>query len=195
MDETNFTKPKLYPTNRDLSKTWFVAFRFTNPDTGERKQFQFRSNLNEHTNAKERLTAGKLLVSSLYDMLVSGWNPFSNELEKVEEEAPVGLAEQLEQLLLLRKSVWTDRTFESYTDHRIQFTKWLTLKRYDKLLPKFFTEERAQAYMDYCIGVKKYSSKSHNTRLGALQSFFNQMQKRKLIDKSPFEAIKRLSEV
>jgi integrase len=194
-NEKIYTQPKLYPTSRSLKKTWLVEFRYLNPTTGKLQTKQFRDNLNELKTVKERLARGKVLCQSYADLLADGWNPFSNEIDNTEEKMPLSLAEQLEQLLLLKKSVWTARTLRSYTDHCKQFTKWLTKKKYDKLLPKFFTQDRAQAYMDYCITALRYSGKSYNTRLGALRSFFNSLVKRKIVERNPFTEIDRLPEV
>ncbi|MUP36752.1 hypothetical protein [Labilibaculum euxinus] len=48
--KNTYSEPKLFPTDRNINikKSWFVAFRFTDPNTGDRKQFQFRGDISYH---------------------------------------------------------------------------------------------------------------------------------------------------
>ena len=194
-NQKNYTEPKLYPLNRDLKKTWWVEFRYFNPETGKMQAKQFRDNLNELPTVRERIARGKVLIQSYKDLLVEGWNPFSNEIQAVNPESFLPLDELLEHILAIKRCIWTAKTWTTYSDHRKQFTKWLVSKSYHKLLPRFFDSYKAQEYMDYCLSERKYSGRTYNGRLSTLGTFFAEIKGRKLISENPFDGIKQLPEV
>lgn len=190
-----YTQPKLYPTDRALKKTWWVEFRYLNPHTGKMQPKQFRDNLNELPTVKERLARAKILIRSYTDLLAEGWNPFSNNLENEREVEVRQLADELTHIIEVKRAACTKRTYQTYTDHRVQFAKWLKSNYYDRLLPKFFDGRKALTYADHCLKDRKYTGKTFNGHIGALRSFFNEMLARDIISKNPFNGIKKLPEV
>ena len=68
--------PRLYDYAGDLSKAWYIQFRMTCPETGERKPFQARFDINYYTTRAERYEQGKLGVKVIQQALKDGWNPF-----------------------------------------------------------------------------------------------------------------------
>lgn len=195
MTNKRYTEPKVYPKSRDPQKAWFVAFRFFNPATGKMQEFQYRDNINSFDNITERLRRAKIVAKSLSELLKDGWNPFEKIIE-AEEEKPIikPLLESIDDLLVVVRAGLTKKSWITYRDMRNQFAKWLISKRYDKIMPDMFSEQKARAYLDYCLVEKKYSGKSHNAHLGFLKSIFTKLLDRSIVKVNPFAKFKELPE-
>lgn len=77
----NYSTPKIYTANGDLSKRWFVYFSFRNPETGKLKRVTpIYGAASNHMNKEARLTILVNYRKSLIEYLKQGYNPFeSNE--------------------------------------------------------------------------------------------------------------------
>jgi len=82
----NYTDLKLLPADRDLMKTWFVAFRFTDPKTGQQKQFQFRGNLNRIKKKTERIEKVCRHIAAFFVFLPPGSKNIFPPFEKGSEQ-------------------------------------------------------------------------------------------------------------
>jgi integrase len=189
MAKKNYSTPKLYPSNRDMDKIWFVSFRFFNPDTGKYKQFQYRGNLQNILSRAERIQEGKSMAQAYADLLAEGWNPFVKETDTVNKEA--GLTKDKIGAFVERKKTAIRKT--TYTAYRYvtrAFCEWLRKEcRYDILLASV-TRKHAQAYADYNIrrGLSAHACGNH---ISILSSVFNDFVDREIIPVNPFSKIKR----
>lgn len=187
---TNYTQPKLYPETRDMKQSWFVGFRFTNPETGERKQFQFRRDINSFKTKRERINAGNAVCDTIIDMLRDGWNPFNDEIEKDQDYKPV--YDLLEDLLSIKKSTLKVKSYRTYTDAKNILQRWLIKKHCKTIMPAAFTHKIARSFADHLLTELNYSGKSFNNMLGFTKTYFNMMIDRDFISENPFKKIKRV---
>ena len=98
--------PKIYPTSRDVTKTWFVSYVATDGLT--KKVY---GNLNKLPTLKERLAEANLLIANITDIFVAP--PNKNQLIK-----------DLSEVIELRKFGWSQKTNEAYFTHLTAFVKW-----------------------------------------------------------------------
>jgi len=81
MPKQGHTDPKLFDYAGDLSKEWYVGFRFTCPKRLTRKPVQVRLGINYLTTVKEREAEGKAVIGIVKDCLDNGWNPHDENIE------------------------------------------------------------------------------------------------------------------
>jgi len=93
-----YSKPKLYDRNGDISKEWYVAFRFTDPVQDKRKLFQYRFGINYLHTKQERYIEGNAITNMLTRALERGFNPFNDELADYLQDAAASNEENLSQM-------------------------------------------------------------------------------------------------
>ncbi|MFV0377757.1 MAG: tyrosine-type recombinase/integrase [Mangrovibacterium sp.] len=185
-----YSEPKLFPTDRDMKKSWFVSFRFTNPDTGERKQFQFRGDINRHKSRHDRTVEGNSLCDALLKMLQEGWNPFTDETEKEYERKT--LIDILDDMLLIKKSTLKIKSYRTYSDAKNLLQRWMVKRKMKIIMPYAFTPNHARQYADYLLSERNYQGKTFNSIIGFTKTFFNMLIAREVIGKNPFAKIEKM---
>ena len=78
----NYSSPKIYDANGDLSKRWYVYFSFRNPETGKLKRVTpFYGNVNKYKTKEERLEILTQYRKVLLKILKQGYSPFEDNIE------------------------------------------------------------------------------------------------------------------
>ncbi len=186
----NYTYPKLCSRSGDVTKQWYVYFFWLEND--QKKQIRVKRGLNLIKNKKEREQEGKILVQVVLNQLNDGWNPITDQMDKKLENKTV--SEWLDDILLLKKSYITDRSYRTYKDNIKFFKSWLKLKKLDDLFVHNFTNKHAQQFLDWILVDKGFCGKTHNGYLGNISGFFNEIEKRNKSVTNPFKGIKKLPE-
>lgn len=192
-----YTDPELCTYDGDTSQSWFVYFDVTNTLTGETKRKQFRGGINYWHTKEDRLREGNALKKFWIKKLEAGqYNPFAKPGFEKPVEIPTDITTAIERILALKKTSLKNKSLRNYSDISKMFTSWLKDNGFSKLKLYQFSNQLAQAYMDYLLINKKYSGKSHNNQLGILKAFFNGMKApgRKWITENPFVGIAELPE-
>lgn len=185
-----YTTPKLCTRKGDLAKDWFVYFYYTNGD--KRQLFRYKLGLNYFRTHKEREREGAYIVSALLEKLKNGWSPLKADESK--PDADVTVSDLFDELLNIKKSYLTKRTYKTYFDQIGLFKKYLKRTHSDHLYIYNYTPHHARQFMDYLLKTKKYSGKSYNTMLSSIKTFFNDAVSRGYIEKSPFSEIKQIKQ-
>jgi integrase/recombinase XerD len=186
-----FTEPRLCPARPescDISKDWYVWFRFFDAHTGKWKQLRYKKGINEIKKFKERLLQANALKQVLKEELRDGWNPLTNDrVIKI-----YSLTEGLAYILSLKTKSIRLKTKYTYTHIIKLFKDWLISRNQDDISMRMFTPSMAQEYMDQLVVERNYSGRTHNDHLVILSTFFNCMIEREWITKNPFKAVKRM---
>jgi integrase len=185
-----FTIPKLCTCKGDLSKSWYVYFYYTDLYTGEKKLFRYKYLLNSLKTKREREREASEMISVLHERLQNGWNPISEKTESEHEDFTT--AQALDNILSIKKSFLTQRSYKTYYDQLNLFKKWLEIRKYDKIFVQNFNINMARQYFDWLLKDKGYCGKTYNGHLGTLRSFFNSMVEREMILKNPVFGIKQV---
>ncbi|OIQ24105.1 site-specific integrase [Lacinutrix sp. MedPE-SW] len=78
----NFSAPKIYDANGDLSKRWYVYFSFRHPETGKLKRVTpYYGNANTFTTKEDRLQVLIQYRKVLLKILNQGYSPFEDNTE------------------------------------------------------------------------------------------------------------------
>src|SRR5690606_18788581 len=90
----NFSSPKIYSANGDLSKRWYVYFSYRDPSTGKlKRQTPIYANANKFKTKEDRLSILVTYRKSLLKLLKKGYSPYADNTEllssKKQEKAPI----------------------------------------------------------------------------------------------------------
>jgi integrase len=78
-----YSDPKIYSANGDLSKRWYVYFSFRNPKTGKLKRLNpIYGTANTFKTKEERLSILVAYRKSIFKYLKQGYNPYQNNTEQ-----------------------------------------------------------------------------------------------------------------
>lgn len=195
---TPYTKPALSSFRDKAIKkwVWMVTFMFSNTD-GQRKQFQFRGEINKPSSDEDKIKRGNAYVTLLNRYLEEGWNPFDETPGMFERRKtggfvnrPKTVGECLTECYELKNKQLTSsdahRTYKFIYEH---FTKWLQAQFLDKMRPHEFVAVHAMAYMDQLTNEGKKGRGFNNYRT-VMKVFFNMMVDRDVIEKNPFNKTK-----
>lgn len=189
MTGPHFTQPKIIHYDKDLSKKWFVYFRYYHK--GKWQQKIVRAKINRYNTVSERMRESVYLRDALSHMLRhENWNPFEDEYPTREN---ITLIKAIDEMLATRRNM-KPKSIRTYNDIGRMFKSWLSQNGYKHLYAHNFKPVMARAYLDYLLIQRKYCGKSHNGQLGILKTLFNAMLEREIIEKNPFKGIKELPE-
>ncbi|WP_339712982.1 site-specific integrase, partial [uncultured Kriegella sp.] len=78
----NFSNPKIYSANGDLSKRWYVYFSFREPKSGKLKRLTpFYGNANKYKTKEDRMSVLVTYRKVLLRLLKQGYNPYTDNTE------------------------------------------------------------------------------------------------------------------
>jgi integrase len=144
----NYSSPKIYIANGDLSKRWYVYFSFRNPVTGKLKRLTpIYGVANKHKTKEARLSVLVAYRKSILKYLKQGYNPYEENTElhnsknvlnfqkientkaenapKVLEEQKMLLKEAFDFSMKLKDKLISSRTKSNYENRIKNFLKWL----------------------------------------------------------------------
>jgi integrase len=70
--EAEYTEPKLFDFDGDLSKNWYVEAYILNPATGKKERKRYKSGINRYQTTEERYNFGEQIITTLKSDLVKG---------------------------------------------------------------------------------------------------------------------------
>lgn len=187
----NYTIPRLCFHKGDMTKQWYVYFYFRD-NTGKRKQFRYKMGINYLETKKERILEANAIIQALSTKLQDGWNPLTKEKEEVREDKTV--SDRLDEILSIKSAYITPRSRKTYYDQINLFKKWLKSSQINHLYSQNLTSSHVRKYLDWLLGVKRYSGKTYNSHLTTLKSFFNEMVERNYMNESPAKGFKMVRE-
>ena len=140
----NFSTPKIYDANGDLSKRWYVYFSFRNPATGLlAKQTPIYGNANTFKTKQERYEILNAYRKSMLALLEEGLSPYDDDASINESsiasenvtvlastiadvvENDVTIAESFALGLKIKESVLSKTSFPGFSSNIKRFEKWL----------------------------------------------------------------------
>jgi integrase len=85
----DFSSPKIYTANGDLSKRWYVYFSFRNPKSGTLDRVKnIYGTANSYKTKEDRLSVLSLYRRRLLNLLQQGYNPYINNTELFNSKLP-----------------------------------------------------------------------------------------------------------
>lgn len=184
MSKAAWTTPKICDHGSNLNEPWYIHFRYTNPDTGIRKQFRYKKGINYYSTLEERRREAKNLSSELKELLKGGWNPWKNEIEK-----PKTVADLHEEMWGLKQVDLEKDSIRTYIYKYRHWSAWLKATSYGDFGIGQFTTEHAFEYLDHCTRQGHTGAYFNSYRQMAF-SLFEMLKDRKKIKENPFSETK-----
>ena len=141
----NYSVPKIYNSNGDINKRWYVYFSYRNPETGKLQRIKNIYGIaNKYKTKEERMSVLVMYRNTLLRLLKQGYNPFADNKEfhqklnsnvknkttvsensAKEEETSMQLQEAFDFGLNLKQKIVSKRTLKDYKNKIDNFLKWL----------------------------------------------------------------------
>jgi hypothetical protein len=106
-----------------------VYFYYTDLTTGQKKLCRFKFGINRLKTVKEREREAKGIEAALLYKLNDGWNPIRDIIEELPAE-DITVIDALNEILCIKKSYLTKRSYKTYSDQISLFIKWLKLRKW-----------------------------------------------------------------
>ena len=120
-----YSTPKIYDANGDLTKRWYVYFSFRNPQTGKlERQPNITTHVNNCKTLRDRTKAIKMLRDTVEEILKNGFNPYE-AIESLDVVKKYSIAE-----VYVFKLIWTfpKGVFCNYFKDKLNFCLVVFLK-------------------------------------------------------------------
>ncbi len=133
----NYSAPKIYTANGDLSKRWYVYFSYRDSDSGKlKRQTPIYSNANKFKTKEERLSVLVTYRKALLKLLKKGYNPYEDNKKLHENlvENNIQLLADKNQKEITSKVLESENVEETVMTFKEAFT--FGLKQKEKLINK-----------------------------------------------------------
>ena len=220
-ENLNYSIPKIYTANDDLTKRWYVYFSFRDPNTGKMKRMKnFYGKANLHKTKAERLYELSSYQRKILELLRKGFSPFKdntvvNQINRpvkkkqqpIEESvAPIQepnlinggaskmlIKEALEFSLKVKSKQVAKRTHDDYGYKIKSITDWVK-----KNEPTIITIDQldklvCQRYLNAIL--EKTSARTRNNNRTALSSILQTLEDNDVISSNPMQRINVLRSI
>lgn len=182
-----YTLPKIVDYEGDLSRDWFVYFKYKH--NGRWRKVVREAGINKHKTRAQRIKHATAKRNALIIALEKGWCPF-----KEGNREKLSIIAAVDEVLRVKKGSLKIKSYRTYNDVAASFKSYLKDNGYSHLFPENITQVMARAYLDHLLTDKAYSGKSHNGQLGILKTIFNVLVEREVIIKNPWRGIREQPE-
>jgi len=188
----NYSEPKIYDANGDLTKRWYVYFSFRNPQTNLlEKQTPIYGGANKFKTKQERYEVLNAYRKQLKKALEEGLSPYEDNEKTLEaiaekpvsqttpkkEEQNVAIAEAFALALKIKQSVLSKTSFPSFNSNVKRFEKWLREK--DVVSVRDITKKTVIEYLNEVLDNTTPRTRN-NTRID-LGSLFQTLEDNEII--------------
>lgn len=208
----NYTQPKICPNNPtpgDISKPWYVYFRWTDPSTQKRSLIKERKSINSFTNFKERLFEATALREAIEDQLKKGWNPITGEIEICDPD-PLQEVNELSSMpfdqaitFALSKCEVSPRTRSNYTNSAKRIITQLGSVRiagqkkifdFRNIPVNELRKKHIKLLLDHCKKTFNWSNKAFNKHMEYFKATMGRLAEDEIIQGNPALGIRYLPE-
>lgn len=174
-----YSLPKIYDANGDLSKRWYVYYSFRNPTTDMlERQTPIYSGVNQFKILKERKEAIKILAKAIETILENGFNPYDDSIS-VDESKKYNIPDAVTFVLELRKNTLKENSYRDFRVRLKSFEKWLLTNSFEN---RYITTVNKKTVITFLNAVlSKTSAKNRNNTRSNLSMFFQSLEDNEII--------------
>jgi integrase len=174
-----YSLPKIYDANGDLSKRWYVYYSFRNPATDMlERQTPIYSGVNQFKILKERKEAIKILAKAIETILENGFNPYDDSIS-VDESKKYNIPDAVTFVLELRKNTLKENSYRDFRVRLKSFEKWLLTNSFEN---RYITTVNKKTVITFLNAVlSKTSAKNRNNTRSNLSMFFQSLEDNEII--------------
>ncbi|MEM0576439.1 tyrosine-type recombinase/integrase [Flavobacterium polysaccharolyticum] len=178
--KSQYSAPKIYDANGDLSKRWYVYYSYRNPATDKlERQTPIYAGVNKFKNLKERKNAIKILAKAVENILENGFNPYDEDSVPVDETKKYSIPDAITFSLELKKNTLKDNSFRDYRIRIKSFEKWLLANGFEN---RYITAVNKKTIVTFLNSVlSTTSAKNRNNTRAILSMFFQSLEDNDII--------------
>lgn len=182
-----YTKPKIYHGGMDLSKRWYVYYRYRDPNSGKMvQQAPIYLGVNRIKDKSKRLDHIKHIRDEVERMLKEGFSPY-------QDESKYAAASSLMFALKSKESQVSSRTFIDYKSRVNRFIKWLEKKGKAGVDIKEIDRSLINTYLNE-VGKLSSSRNRNNTRI-VLSAIFSELEEEELVESNFIRTMRNVKSV
>ncbi|MBC8755854.1 tyrosine-type recombinase/integrase [Kordia sp. YSTF-M3] len=215
-----YSDPKIYDADGDLSKRWYVYYSFRDPNTEKlKRQPPIYKGANRFKTKAERLEILMAYKSALKKLLSEGYSPYENykvtqaKIEKLEKVKKAQLdtqiqpnnynaVEALDFAFKQKLPYLSDRAKVSIKSHLKRFKAWLEQQKLDKIDIKTLKRREISIFLNSLKKIDKQhkltdeaiGAKTRNGYRTSLSLIFGQLVSDDIVEYNIITAIKKLKE-
>jgi len=197
-----YSEPKIYNANGDLSKRWYVYYRFRNPETDElQKMPSIYLGANNYKTKAERLSILTSFKKNLSKLLKQGYNPFQdnqelyNELEgenkiietKIEQKPKQTIYEAIQFVITLKRQSLSATSFRGLNNRINNFLEWLEKNKSELISINQLNKKTVTEFLNYILN--KTSPANRNNFRSDLSSVIQILEDNEIIDRNFVKSI------
>lgn len=177
---------KLYDFNGDLSRRWYVEYKYLHP---EHKQYKkFRIWISERLLTKHaRYIRASEIKDEINNQLRAGFNPF------VPKTVDPWIREAVEDIVLLKQKTCRRKSWVSYKSMTGKFLSWIDQHGYTNMTARDLTQQMAVSFLDHLLTKQNLSKCTYNCYLMCMKTIFTDLKARKLVSENPFSTLKKMT--
>lgn len=178
--KSQYSAPKIYDANGDLSKRWYVYYSYRNPATDKlERQTPIYAGVNKFKNLKERKNAIKILAKAVENILENGFNPYDEDSVPVDETKNYSIPDAITFSLELKKNTLKDNSFRDFRIRIKSFEKWLFANGFEN---RYITAVNKKTIVTFLNNVlSTTSAKNRNNTRAILSMFFQSLEDNDII--------------
>lgn len=178
--KSQFTAPKIYDANGDISKRWYVYYSFRNPATDKlERQTPIYAGVNRFKNLRERKNAIKILAKAVENILENGFNPYDEDSVPVDEVKNYSIADAVTFSLELKINTLKENSFRDFRIRIKSFEKWLLANGFEN---RYITAVNKKTIVTFLNSVlSTTSAKNRNNTRAILSMFFQSLEDNDII--------------
>lgn len=178
--KSQYSAPKIYDANGDLSKRWYVYYSYRNPATDKlERQTPIYAGVNKFKNLKERKNAIKILAKAVENILENGFNPYDEDSVPVDETKNYSIPDAVTFSLELKKNTLKENSFRDFRIRIKSFEKWLLANGFEN---RYITAVNKKTIVTFLNSVlSTTSAKNRNNTRAILSMFFQSLEDNDII--------------
>jgi len=184
-----YSEPKIYDANGNLSKRWYVYFSFRNPNTNklERQKPIYVSLLLK--SKKDRMVELKVYQSSLSKMLEKGFSPYDNNNFESDDKL-VTTRQAIEFALKIKSNTLNSGSYRKYESRINQFLTYTEKIGYDVRSVLDLNKKIVNAFLNDVLDRTSPSNRNNSRR--EISSLFNILVENEILQHNYVEGIKKI---
>ncbi|WP_419212595.1 tyrosine-type recombinase/integrase [Maribacter sp. X9] len=213
----NFSIPKIYSANGDLSKRWYIYFSFRDPKNGKlERQTPFYGNANKYRTKEDRMSVLVTYRKVLLRLLGQGYSPYSDNIElhkslnakntvgiiydlpdnnttPPSEKPKMTVKEGFDFAIKLKEKLVSINTKRDYESKIKNFLKWLSINHPEI---KFISELNKKLVVEFLNDVlNRNSARTRNNYKTDLSSIFQVLVDNEIIEQNFIKKIPKLKSI
>lgn len=200
MAKQELLQPEIFDYSGDISKAWYIGFRYTHPATNKRIQVQIRGNLNYCSTVGSRREMANGLLTIIRKSLKDGWVPWNESfdsyierLSSAQEPDPITDINRktFNQAIdfAMDNGTWAKNTKDNYRC-TAKFAKTAAEKlKLDGTPIQEISSQHVMLILNQIKKAESWSNKAYNKNKGYLCAIIGVVKKWKIITMNPAEGI------